>query len=199
MTAPNTLPQQRMTVDDFLAWDGGGHAGKLELVEGRVRAQMSASDIHSTIQASLARLIGNHLEATRSPCRIGTEAPVVPPMRPKRNARAPDLSVTCAPPSASKVYDNPILIVEIVSPSNEDDTCETISTLATNLTLREIVVVQSETVEVQVFTRMADGNWPAEPVTSGPGCVVRLTTLDLDLAVAKIYAKTLLETEAAGS
>lgn len=199
MTAPRTLPQQRMTVDEFLVWDGGGHVGKLELVEGRVRAQMPASDVHSTIQASLARLIGNHLEATRSPCRIGTEAPVVPPMRPKRNARAPDLAVTCTPPSASKVYDNPILIVEIVSPSNEDDTWETISTLATNLTLREIVVVQSETVEVQVFTRMADGNWPAEPVTSGPGGVVRLTTLDLDLAVGKIYAKTLLETEAAGS
>ena len=26
----------RMTVDEFLAWDGGGHQGKLELVDGLV-------------------------------------------------------------------------------------------------------------------------------------------------------------------
>ena len=198
MPAPRQSAQV-MTVDEFLDWDGGGHVGKLELVEGHVRAQMPASDSHSTIQASVARMIGNHLRATKSRCRVGTEAPVVPPMRPKRNARAPDVVVTCAPPSTSRVYENPILIVEVMSPSNEKDTWESISTLATNLSLKEIMIVQSEAVEVQVFARADDGYWPSEPVTSGPGGSVWLTSLGLDLSVAEIYEGTLLEAAATGT
>lgn len=198
MPAPRQSAQV-MTVDEFLDWDGGGHVGKLELVEGHVRAQMPASDSHSTIQASVAGMIRNHLRATKSRCRVGIEAPVVPPMRPKRNARAPDVAVTCAPPSTSRVYENPILIVEVMSPSNEKDTWESISTLATNLSLKEIMIVQSETVEVQVFARGEDGYWPSEPVTSGPGGSVRLTSLGLDLSVAEIYEGTLLEAAATGA
>jgi Uma2 family endonuclease len=199
MPRTRPLPDLHMTVEEFLAWDGGGHVGKLELVEGRVRAQMPASDAHATLQANVAGMIRAHLRATKSRCRVGTEAPVVPPMRPKRNARAPDVAVTCTPPSANRVYENPILIVEIMSPSNEDDTWDTISTLATNLSLNEIAIVQSETVEVQVFTRTADGNWPNEPVVSGPGGTAHLHALDLDLAVAEISERTLLEADATGA
>lgn len=196
MSAERKTPEHRMTVEEFLDWDGGGHVGKLELVEGRVRAQQPASDAHSTIQANVARMIGNHLRGTRSRCRVGTEAPVVPPMRPKRNARAPDIAVTCAPPSTSRVYENPVLIIEIMSPGNQDDTWETISVLAHNMSLKEIVTVDSEVVDVQVFTRIADGNWPNEPVASGPGGTARLTSIDCDLPVAEIYENTLVEAQA---
>lgn len=192
MNAQPKFSTPPMTVDEFFAWDGGGHVGKLELVEGRVRAMAPASDSHSTIQANLAYAIKHQLRRTKSPCRVGTEAPVIPPMSQKKNARAPDLAVTCAPPSTSKVYDDPVLIVEILSPSNEDATWETIHALANLTSLKEILVVQSTRVEAQVFTRKADGAWPDYPVVSVAGGKIELTCLGLELAMAEVYEGTML-------
>ncbi len=185
----NDLP--RMTLDEFLAWDGGGHVGKLELWNGVVRAMAPASADHAIIQANIARTIGNHLVARKSPCRVGTEAPVVPPMAARRNARAPDVAVNCTQPM-DKTFDDPILIVEVMSPGNENATWDSIQSLAGLTTLKEVLVVQSETLQADLYRRAGDGGWPWTPVTSGEGGVVRLTSIDLDLGVADIYYGTTL-------
>ena len=192
MTAQRKQPATPMTVEEFFAWDGGGHPGKLELVEGQVRAMAPASATHGFIQTNIAGMIRAHLRGTKSRCRAGTEVPVVPPMHNKRNARAPDISVTCAPVSDSKVLEAPVLIVEIMSPGNEAETWESIRALADLASLREILVVQSTRVEAEVYTRDSSGAWPDEPVTTGAGGTVRLTCLDLGLAIAEVYEGTLL-------
>ncbi|MBX9927081.1 MAG: Uma2 family endonuclease [Hyphomicrobiaceae bacterium] len=193
-----TFPTKLMTVEEFLDWDGGGHVGKLELVEGQVRAMAPASDAHSTIQLNIGAAIHAHLRASKSGCRVGKEAPVVPPLRAKINARAPDLAVTCSPPSASKVYEAPILIIEVMSPSNEKETWESIHAMANATSLREIVVVQSTEVEARVFTRAADGSWPDHGAVTGPGGTIRMASIGFELSIADVYENTLLA-EAAGS
>ena len=190
MTAQPKLPLPTMTLDEFLAWDGGGHAGKLELVEGQVRAMAPASPTHGFIQNSLGVSLTNHLRGAGSRCRVATEPPVVPPFRQKRNARAPDLAVTCAPVSDSKVFDDPILIMEIMSPSNEDETWDSIQSLSGLASLKEIVVVQSTFVEVQVYTRKASGAWPDEPVITRTGGVIHLASIALELPIFEVYRDT---------
>lgn len=185
-----------MTVDEFLAWDGGGHVGKLELVDGVVRAMAPASATHSHIQLNVGTAINIHLRAGGSRCRAGTEAPIVPPMGKRANARAPDLAVTCAPPSDSSTMQDPILIVEVLSPTNEAETWESIRALAGLRSLQEILVVQSTSIEAQVFRRDEQGAWPADPEVAGPGGTVRLASIDLDLPVSEIYRGTYLETGA---
>ena len=49
-----------MTLEEFFAWDGGGHQGKLELVDGVVRAMAPASATHAIIQGNLVYAIGAH-------------------------------------------------------------------------------------------------------------------------------------------
>ena len=179
-----------MTVEEFLAWDGGGHVGKLELVDGVVRAMAPASAVHGMIQGNLVTAIKNHLRARKSPCRAATEAPVLPPMAKRRNARAPDVSVTCAPITDSKTFDDPVLIVEVMSPDNEDDTWESIRALATLPTMREVLVVQSTRVEAEVYLRDARGAWPDDPVSADPGGSIRLEPIDLTIPVSEIYEGT---------
>lgn len=179
-----------MTVEQFLAWDGGGHVGKLELVDGVVRAMAPASAVHSIIQLNIGTAINNHLRARNSPCRAATEAPVLPPMARRRNARAPDVSVTCAPITDSKTFDDPVLIVEVMSPDNEDDTWESIRAVATLPTMREILVVQSTRVEAEVYLRDAKGAWPDDPVSVGPGGRIRLASIDLTIPVSEMYEGT---------
>lgn len=181
----------RMTLEEFLAWDGGGHAGKLELWNGVVRAMAPASADHAIIQANIAAAINRHLRNRKSPCRVGTEAPVVPPMAARRNARAPDVAVTCTPPTG-KTFDDPVLIVEVMSPGNENETWDSIQSLAGLTSLKEVLVVQSESVQADVYRRDASGAWPRTPVASGGGGSVLLESIDLDLAVGDIYYGTTL-------
>lgn len=167
MNVQHKPPPAPMNVDEFFAWDGGGHQGKLELIEGVPRAVAPASYNHSIIQTNIAAAIHSHLRATKSPCRAGVEAGVIPPLRGKINARVPDIAVTCAPPTNSKTFENPVLIVEVISPSNENETWDSIQALAGLVSLKEILVVQSERFEAEVYTRGADGAWRRDPVTVG--------------------------------
>ncbi len=182
-------PKPRMTVEEFFAWDGGGHVGKLELVDGVVRAMAPASATHSIIQGNLVYTIGAHLRGRGSPCRVAPEAPILPAIGHGVNARAPDVAVTCAPPSTSKTFDQPLLIIEVLSPGNENDTWESIRALAPLPTLTEIVVVGSESVSVEIYRKGAGGAWSEEPERASGG-KVRLNSIELDLAIADIYAGT---------
>lgn len=51
-----------------------------------------------------------------------TEPGIVPRVRANRNYRVADLGVTCAPPSDAPMVAEPILLIEILLPSNEADT-----------------------------------------------------------------------------
>jgi Uma2 family endonuclease len=179
-----------MTADQFMDWDGGGHVGKLELVNGEVRAMSPASSVHGLIQANLAYLIGRHLRENKLPCRVATEAPVQPQLHANDNVRAPDLAVTCAPPAKSKVFHHPVLIIEILITSNRKETWESIHTMASISTLKEIAVVESEKMHVEVFRRGDDGAWPKDGEVSDMGGTVRLTSIGAEFLVSEIYEGT---------
>ena len=186
MALVQTVP--RMTVDEFFSWDGGGHVGKLELVNGLVRAQTFASGAHGTIQMTLGRLIGNHLQAKRPGCRVGSEVGVIPIFDPKRNVRKPDVCVTCTPHTpGERAFPKPVLIVEVLSPSNADETWESIRACATIPSVAEILVVDSERVWATVFLKDAKGNWPDPGVIVEAGGTIRLTTFGLEMPMDEVY------------
>ena len=185
---PKTAPH--MTAAEFMDWDGGGHLGKLELVNGEVRAISPASGTHALIQANLTIMIGNQLKSKKSPCRVGTEAPVQPQMHANDNVRAPDLAVTCAPPSAGKTFPDPVLIVEVLSPSNQKETWDSVYAMATISALTEIAVVDSERVRVEVLRRGADGSWPKSGEVTEGGGSFKLTSIGAEFPVSEVYAGT---------
>jgi Uma2 family endonuclease len=190
MTAVEKI-EPRMTVEEFYEFDGGGHIGKIELVHGRLRMQSYASSGHATIQGNITSLVGNHLRAKRPGCRVGNEAGVIPTFDQKRNIRKPDVVVTCTPHAkGQRSFPNPILIVEVLSPTNADETWESIQACSNVGSLAEILVVDSETIDVQVFRRDGNGVWPTEPERVPMGGTVRLTSLDLEMPVTEIYRGT---------
>ena len=191
MAGAEPLPVRIMTAAEFMDWDGGGMLAKLELVHGVVRAMSPASGTHSSIQANLSYLIGAHLRAKKLPCRVGTKAPVQPQMHANDNVRAPDLAVTCAPPSKSKIFPDPVLIIEVLSPSNQKDTSDSIYAMSTIPALTEIAVVGSEAVRVEVFRRGTDGSWPKAGEVFEAGATVRLDSIGAELPVSEIYAGTI--------
>lgn len=130
MTALPKLTPSRMMVEEFLDWPGDGSGRKFELVDGEARAMAPANGTHGRIQATVARLLGNHLAGTG--CSAVIEPGVVPRVRGKANMRIPDATVTCeADASGVHAIAEPILIVEVLSPGNEPETGENVWAYAT--------------------------------------------------------------------
>jgi Uma2 family endonuclease len=178
----------RMTIDEFLVWDPADRSGRRwQLIDGEPVAMAPASENHGALQGEIARLIGNHLRAHRPGCRLIVSPGVVPRLRANRNFRIPDLGVTCSPPSAEPMLANPVLLIEILSPSNEAETWANIWTYTTIPSVTDILVVRSTRIEAELLSRQADGHWPAEPLLLRAGDTLRLVSIDLAADLKTFY------------
>lgn len=179
----------RMTVAEFLEWDGGDD--RYELVDGEPQAMAPASGTHGAILATATRLIESHLIDRNSPCRTVVEGGVVPRVASETNFRIPDLLVTCTPdrPGVTIIQD-PLLIVEILSPNNERDTWRNVWAYCTIPSVREIVVLRVAEIRADLLRRQADGSWPAMPEKLGPEADLMLESIGFRGRLADVYART---------
>ena len=182
-----------MTVDEFLAWDPGDPTvARWQLVDGEPVAMAPGSDAHGSLQAEIAALLRNHLLERGSPCRAVTEPGILPRLRAEQNYRVPDIGVTCAPPSDGLMLPDPVLLIEILSPSNEVETRANIWAYASIPSVREILAVRSTRVEAELLIRGADGSWPAEPTIIGPDGSVMLPSIGFAAPLVAFYRTTAL-------
>lgn len=180
----------RMTVDEFQVWDSGDRSGRLwQLVDGEPVAMAPGSQNHGALQGEIGRLIANHLRVNKADCRLIVTPGVVPHLNARRNVRIPDLGVTCSPASAEAMVPDPVLLVEILSPSNEAETWRNVWAYTTIPTVAEILVVRSTRIEAELLRRLPDGHWPREPETLRVGDRLTLASIDLS-AVLDVFYET---------
>ena len=114
-----TIQIARMFVAEFLSWNPAGPE-RWQLLDGEPVTMAPANRSHGALQSELSRLIGNHLANRRGQCSVVVEPGVVPRARSGFNVRIPDLAVTCSAYELEEAtLSAPVLIVEILSPSNE--------------------------------------------------------------------------------
>jgi Uma2 family endonuclease len=113
MSAANQLPFL-MTAAVFLDWDTPDGSDRWELVDGIPRAVAPPSVRHGRIHGETGRLIGNHLAEQRPEYRISIGAGLRPN---DYNVRIPDITVSCWPLVDDRLLAEPIVVVEILSPS----------------------------------------------------------------------------------
>jgi Uma2 family endonuclease len=177
-----------MTVDEFLSWDSGDRSGRLwELVDGEPVAMAPGSENHGALQGEIGGLIRDHLRATRSRCRLIVTPGIVPRLSSNRNFRIPDLGVTCSSPSIELMISDPVLLIEILSPSDVTATWRNVWAYTTIPTVAEILAVRSTRVEAELLRRQPDGNWPKEPEFLRAGDGVTLTSIDLSVGLDAFY------------
>lgn len=179
-----------LDVADFIDWPGDGFGTRFELIDGVLRVMAPGSDAHNTIISNLTGLIWQHLRTARPGCRIVAAPGVQPRVRAEWNFRIPDLGVTCAPNRPGEIFTpDPILLIEVLSPSNASETYESVRAYATLPSVQEIVVVHSTRLEVELLARDASSNWPANATVHTAGSL-RLDSIGVSLAIAEIYAST---------
>lgn len=178
-----------MSLDAFLVWDAP-RGTRWQLVNGEPRAMALSRPVHGVIQSELNALIGNHLQAQGASCVVAAN----PGIRIERNAdfnyRIPDLGVTCSPLIPGEaMLPNPILLVEILSPSNSEETWTNVWAYTTIPSVREVLIVRSDVAGAQLLRRGADGAWPAVPQVIDFGDI-ELESIGLHFALNAVYAGT---------
>ena len=153
----------RMSVAEFLNWNPGD-GRRWQLIDGEPRAMAPANATHGYLQGELAALIRNHLRSGNHPCDVFTNPGVVPATMAAHNMRVPDLAVSCSPfELAQPAPTDPVLIVEILSPSNQTDTWANVWAYSSIPSVREILVLRADAIGGDLLRRLPDGSWPDRP------------------------------------
>ena len=188
MTVLAKLPA-RMSVREFLDWESGDDL-RYELVDGEPRAMAPASTMHGFLQGRLASLLNAHLDREKPSCSVVVAPGVVPHLMSAHNVRVPDLGVTCSPlaPGQAALPD-PVLLIEILSPSNQAKTWSNVWAYTSIPSVREILVLHSTRVTAEILRRAATGSWPEEPEQLLEGHL-ELISVGFRVAMADLYART---------
>jgi Uma2 family endonuclease len=187
--AQTSTHQPRLTPAEYLALERGSEQ-KHEYLRGLVFAMAGASPKHNLACANIAGALRDRLRAL--PC-------VVLPSDQHVYVEAtdlgtyPDVVVFCGPAKYHREFAqslvNPSVLIEVLSPSTEAyDRGTKFEHYRQLETLREYVLVATESVAVDHYLREADGTWRLS-TPRGPEGVVRFSSLDVVVPLAEIYEK----------
>jgi Uma2 family endonuclease len=99
--------------------------------------------------------------------------------------------VTCVPDDGSQAtIADPVLVVEVVSPSNQHETWESVWAYGTLPSVQEILVVQSVRIAAQLLRRAADGQWPEDPINLAAADLLSLHSIGFSCPLREVYART---------
>jgi Uma2 family endonuclease len=115
MATKTKLP---LTVEQYLK-KYEGVEGRYELVDGQVLKMASETARHVRAKKRISRAFDKAVAEAKLNCEVFDDGMTI--KIDKYTAREPDLSVQCAPKvdDNSLVLDNPLVVVEVVSPSSE--------------------------------------------------------------------------------
>lgn len=186
MSAAEKL-NSKMTVQEYLAWERT-QTERHEYFAGEVFSQAGGTRRHSLIGANVLRAIGNFLEdreceAHGSDMRVLIEA--------TGYHAYPDVSVACSPiqGGADDVLTNPILIVEVLSPSTADlDRGTKFNHYRQIPSLLEYLVFWQDEARAEQHTRTSEGLWLLRDI-SGVDQMIQLSSIGLLLPLGTAYKK----------
>jgi Uma2 family endonuclease len=174
----------RYTYEEYLAYERDS-ALKHEFDAGEIFAMAGGSPRHS----ALASRISAALENTRPPTCTAFQSDMRIRVLATGKATYPDASMVCGPieldaaDRSGTTITNPTLLVEVLSPSTEEvDRVSKWRDYQRIPSLQEYVLVSQEA-RVEIYRRIASGNWEYRDVREG---VVKLDS-GAALDLAKLY------------
>jgi Uma2 family endonuclease len=175
---------RRMALDEFLRWDDGTDT-RYELIDGFPVAMTPPAEAHRILALRLGSRIDAAL-ASRRPCNAQIEPGVARPDR-ADSYYVPDIAVTCEPnePGRQAMVD-PILIVEILSPSTErSDRRLKMPAYQTIDSVRELLLIDADSHHAELYRR-DNNHWGIELVR-GADATLFLASVELRISMSELY------------
>jgi Uma2 family endonuclease len=174
----------RFTPEEYFAWEEQ-QLERHEYIDGEVYGMSGGTIIHSQISSNFNRLLGNHLRG--SGCRtLNSDARVS--ILASSHYVYPDVSITCdeRDKTTPKYITYPCLIVEVLSPSTEAyDRGNKFKLYRRNPCLQEYVLVDAETMAIELFRKTDGGSW--QIIDYEPGDIVELVSVKLTFPIEQVY------------
>src|SRR5712691_632853 len=156
-----------------------------QLIDGVIVAMAPPAIPHQIIAANLTFELGTALRANRPHCTVRSQAGIAPQGLAGRNHFETDITVTCEPGGYKGIAAEPVLIVEIQSPSTErDDIFVKLPHYRRIASLQEILYVESERVGATLHRRQGD-SWETVELDR-PDARLQLATIGLDIALSAL-------------
>jgi Uma2 family endonuclease len=179
--------RHRYTYAEYLAYERDSGL-KHEYVDGDIFAMAGGSRRHN----ALASRISAALEANRTPGCVAFQSDQKIRVMATGRATYPDASMVCGPiegdpedPSGQTIT-NPILIIEVLSPSTEqEDRGSKWQHYQLIPTLEEYVLVSQSSPRIEHYRRLPSGGWEYHDTTDGTVQLAAGSTLEL----ARLYAE----------
>ena len=187
---------RNMTLEEFLRWDDGTDT-RYELIASYPVAMAPPAEAHRILAVRLVSRIDAAL-AGRRPCNAQIEPGVVRPDR-ADSYYVPDIAVTCEPnePGRQAMVD-PILIVEILSPSTErTDRRLKLPAYQIMESVREIMLIDADSHHAELYRRQND-HWGIQLVR-GAEATLFLASVDLQISMSELYEGIAILTATVGS
>lgn len=174
-----------LTVEEFL--DGCPNDRRhYQLIDGVIVAMAPPGVPHQIVAGNLTGEIYAALRGNRPNCTVRSQAGIAPQGLLGRNHFETDITVTCERGGDRGIAAEPVLVVEILSPSTErDDVFVKLPAYQRIAGLQEIIYVETERVGATVYRRGENG-WETISLT-GREARLRLETVGLDIPLADLY------------
>lgn len=181
-------PKLRYTLEDYFELERTSEA-RYEYGNGEVFDMSGVSHKHALIEVNLTFSLASLLR--EKPCRVfpANMRITVPMMPPYRYG---DVSVACGKFEFQEIggvdaLTNPILIIEVLSPSTEAyDRGDKFTYYKSIPSLKEYLLVAQHRPHITQYVKQDDGSWAYCEVNELTA-VLRLPSIDCELALAEIY------------
>lgn len=180
-----------MSAEEYLVWEPTQEE-RYEYWDGEVVMMSGATRNHNRISANFFKLLDDAL-ADRT-CEVYI-VDVKVQVEPGQKYFYPDVVVTCDERDDDpQLVQFPCLIIEVLSPSTEAaDRGKKFAKYRQSPTLQEYVLVQIAQPGVEVFRRNEQGKWVLSEYNLGD--ILRLESVDVEIAVTHLYRQVQFETE----
>ncbi len=179
----------KISVEDYLEGEKISPV-KHEYVDGEIYAMAGTSDSHARIAVNITTALSNHLRD--SPCE-----PFSSDIKVRVSPKVyyyPDVLVSCEENPEDSYYRNePILIIEIISPSTEKvDRREKLLFYLQMPSVQEYVIVDQHKMNVEIHRRQPDGRWITYYFNESDD-EIEFKSVDLTLPITEIYRRVRFE------
>ncbi len=189
----SALPKQKWSEAEYLAFERESET-RHEFWQGEVYAMAGASPNHVRVTGNTFASL--HAQLRQRPCEaFGSDLRIHIPVL--GYFTHPDITVVCGIPRFTEHNPpsllNPTLIVEVLSPSTEnDDRGRKFQHYRALESLQEYLLVEQDAPRIERFQRQPDGAWLLTDAV-GLDAVLHLASVPCTLGLADVYAKVTFE------
>lgn len=188
----NPQDYQKMTAEEYLEWESQQEI-RHEYVDGEILAMTGGTIPHNDIALNFYRALYPHLR--QRGCRVNVSDVKV---QSNQNSRYfySDLVVTCDPEDLKSrdFVQHPKVIIEVLSPSTANyDRGDKFKYYRQMPSLQEYVLVDSESISVEVYHRGEGKMWLYYAYTNGD--TIALESIEFECAIELLYEGIVFDNE----